>query len=367
METITNIASTAANTASKLIYGEQPKDTEATTDVETKTATNETGGKEPISGEQGKGTATEPYDQGNLATPLATADNKSTFLDYKNNETGGREPISGEQGKGTVSEPFDQGNDDGPQDGSKTQSSGDPKIYTSREDATYVGMPIVPLNPDVATSGTGASTSTPSAIGTSTITDKAGTTDKVWKDTPLDDISRSGAPGAGPSAPAHVTTAVPDSNTSGVGSTVASPDPAIKTTAADSVTAASDTYSSDPTKTTATPGVGDVKDSKVATENTTPARDGTPTWTDTGVPSKVEPSTSTGTGASKGTWMQKTGRILSSADGVAGIAEESHGRKSETGKSPALATSPSNEEKSGKMSHLKEKLKDKLHIGSKDK
>ncbi|KAH9866182.1 hypothetical protein J1614_008747 [Plenodomus biglobosus] len=374
METITNIASTAASTASKLIYGEQPKDTEAKTDLETKTANNETGGKEPLSGEQGKGTAAEPYDQGNLATPLATSDNKSTFLDYKDNETAGKEPISGEQGKGMASEPFDQGKDakathtasdsntdflklnptlDGPQPDSETQSSGDPKIYTSRDDATYTGMPIVPLNPDSATSGTGASTSTPSAIGTSTVTNKAATTDKVWKDTPLDDISRSGAPGAGPTAPAHVTPAVPDSTTSGVGSTVANTDSAIKTTAPDSVTAASSTYGADPTKTAASPGVGDIKDSKGPTENTpaktTPARDGTPAWTDTGVPSKVEPSTSADTAASKG------------------LAEESHGRKSETGKSPALASSPSNEEKSGKMSHLKEKLKDKLHIGHKDK
>lgn len=349
METITNIASTAASTASKLIYGEQPKDTEAKTDVETKTANNETGGKEPLSGEQGKGTAAEPYDQGNLATPLATSDNKSTFLDYKDNEAKATQTASDSNTDFLKLNPTL----DGPQPDSETPSSGDPKIYTSRDDATYTGMPIVPLNPDSATSGTGASTSTPSAIGTSTVTNKAATTDKVWKDTPLDDISRSGAPGAGPTAPAHVTPAVPDSTTSGVGSTVANPDSAIKTTAPDSVTAASSTYSAEPTKTAASPGVGDIKDSKGPTENTpaktTPARDGTPAWTDTGVPSKVEPSTSTDTAASKG------------------LAEESHGRKSETGKSPALASSPSNEEKSGKMSHLKEKLKDKLHIGHKDK
>ncbi|KAI8943086.1 hypothetical protein NX059_001117 [Plenodomus lindquistii] len=392
METISNLASTAVGTASKLIYGEQPQDGDKKTDLETTTATNETGGKEPISGKQGKGTPAEPFDQGNLATPLATTDNKSTFLDYKNSEIGSKEPISGEQGKGTVSEPFDQGNDvkatktestsnedflklnptlDGPAEDSKTHSSGDPKIYTSENDATYTGMPIVPLNPDVATSGPTASTSTPSAIGTSTIMDKAGTTDKVWKDTPLDDISRSGAPGAGPSAPADVTPAVPGSTTSGLGSTAAKPDPAIKNTAPDSVTAASSTYSSDPSKTTAAPGVGDIKDSKAPTGSTatetTPARDGTPAWTDTGVPSKVEPTTSTNTGASKGTWIQKTGQVLNGADGVAGVVEESHGRKSEAGGSSTSAASPSSEEKSGKMSHLKEKLKDKLHIGSKDK
>jgi hypothetical protein len=52
METITNIASTAATTASKLIYGDT-------------TAKNETAGKEPLSGEQGKGTVAEPFDKGN--------------------------------------------------------------------------------------------------------------------------------------------------------------------------------------------------------------------------------------------------------------------------------------------------------------
>lgn len=56
METITNLASTATNAASKLIYGDN---------ATTITKNNETAGKEPISGEQGKGTATEPYDQGN--------------------------------------------------------------------------------------------------------------------------------------------------------------------------------------------------------------------------------------------------------------------------------------------------------------
>jgi hypothetical protein len=59
METITNLASTAATTASKLIYGDNT--TAATTQ-------NETAGKEPISGEQGKGTATEPFDKGNEGT-----------------------------------------------------------------------------------------------------------------------------------------------------------------------------------------------------------------------------------------------------------------------------------------------------------
>jgi hypothetical protein len=67
METITNLANTAATTASKLIYGE-PKAEEAAD----QTKNNETAGKEPISGEQGQGTVTQPFDQGNLGeTPRA--------------------------------------------------------------------------------------------------------------------------------------------------------------------------------------------------------------------------------------------------------------------------------------------------------
>ncbi|RYN25851.1 hypothetical protein AA0115_g7366 [Alternaria tenuissima] len=350
METITNLASTAATTASKLIYGDQPKTEEA---VE-QTKDNETAGKEPISGEQGQGTVTQPYDQGNLATPLAAAD-KGTFLDYQNNETAGKEPVSGELGKGTVTEPFDQGNDSkatekaaektstsdeflkldpttqGPTE-TKTETSTDPKIYSDSKDASYVGMPIVPLNPDVATSNTDAS-STAQSTG---ITDKAGVTDKIWKETPLDDISRSGAPGAGPTATESTT------------ATSTSPDPAIKTTAPDSVTAGSSVYAA---------GAG--TETKTDAEKLSENRD-TPGWASTGVPSdssNFDAATAKQNAASGGSESK-------------GSAGEHVGRKSESGRnseSTDLTSSPSNEEKGGKMSHLKEKMKNKLHIGSKDK
>jgi hypothetical protein len=58
METISNVATAA----SKAIWGEQ-----------TATQQNETGGKEPISGETGKGTPNEPYDQGNSGKLTAFA------------------------------------------------------------------------------------------------------------------------------------------------------------------------------------------------------------------------------------------------------------------------------------------------------
>lgn len=59
-------------------------------------------GEEPPSGIQGKGTANQPYDQGNAPeqTPAETAGTEGT----------GTEPLSGAQGKGTVDEPYDKGN-----------------------------------------------------------------------------------------------------------------------------------------------------------------------------------------------------------------------------------------------------------------
>jgi hypothetical protein len=56
METISNAVSAVTETATKAIWGEQPN--------------NETGGSEPVSGVQGKGTSTEPYDAGNSGTTL---------------------------------------------------------------------------------------------------------------------------------------------------------------------------------------------------------------------------------------------------------------------------------------------------------
>ncbi|RMZ70676.1 glycine-rich cell wall structural 1 [Pyrenophora seminiperda CCB06] len=330
METITNLASNAATTASKLIYGDQTK----TDETVQQTKNNETAGKEPISGEQGMGTADQPFDQGNAATPLATAD-KGTFLDYTGNQTASKEPVSGQVGKGTATEPFDQGNDSkateqasdetsnsndflkldpvtkGPTEtetDTKTESKGEPKIYSDSQDPSYAGMPIVPLT-DAATSNTGA---TSSATTTTAITDKAGVTDKLWKDTPLDDISRSGAPGAGPAGPTDVTPAVPDS-----AATTTSTDATIKTEA----------------------------------EKESDNRD-TPEWTSTGVPSD------------NSNYEAAAARQNAASSGESkGLTEPAVGRKSE---STELASSPSNEEKGSKMSHLKEKMKTKLHIG-KDK
>jgi hypothetical protein len=243
----------------------------------------------------------------------------------------------------------------------KSETSTDPKIYSDNKDPSYVGMPIVPLNPDAATSNTGASSTTQSTA----ITDKAGVTDKLWKETPLDDISRSGAPGAGPTGPSEVTPAAADSTTT----TTTSPDPAIKTTAPDSVTGASNVYETGASTDTKT-------DTKTDVEKAPENRD-TPGWTNTGVPSDssnfdaatAKQNAASG-GESKGLWTRQPGQSQGSTDGVAGLAGEQAVRKSESGRkseSADLTSSPSNEEKGSKMSHLKEKMKNKLHIGSKDK
>ena len=61
METISNVASAA----SKAIWGEN--NPQATTQG------NETHGQEPISGQQGKGTVNEPFDQGNSGKQILQA------------------------------------------------------------------------------------------------------------------------------------------------------------------------------------------------------------------------------------------------------------------------------------------------------
>ncbi|KAF2470233.1 uncharacterized protein BDR25DRAFT_304166 [Lindgomyces ingoldianus] len=68
METISNVASSA----SKMIWGEKNITT---------TQRNDVVGQEPISGKQGKGTAYEPFDQGNLEILTSTATNTSGSSD----------------------------------------------------------------------------------------------------------------------------------------------------------------------------------------------------------------------------------------------------------------------------------------------
>jgi hypothetical protein len=88
---------------------------------------------------------------------------------------------------------------------SNTESFTETKTGGSHE----TGMPIVPLNPDVATMSSGTTnTSSTSHTGN---TEKQGITDSIWKPTALDEIKPSGAPGAGPPAPEY-TPATPETN-----------------------------------------------------------------------------------------------------------------------------------------------------------
>jgi len=155
METITNAASAVVGTASNLIYGQPAKENE--------TPTTATGG-EPVSGEQGKGTATEPFDQGNKETSGNTSYKQDDFLKQD------------------------------PAIGKPTKSFGDNVAGAKGESS----LPIIPLNPDVATS---SSTTT-------------GDSDKAWKPTALDEVKPEGAPGAGPAAPSNVTPATGDVSSS---------------------------------------------------------------------------------------------------------------------------------------------------------
>jgi hypothetical protein len=76
-------------------------------------------------------------------------------------------------------------------------------------------------------------------------------------------------------------------------------------------------------------------------------------------------------------WTHKVGNILNRADGIAGLVGERAGHggpttavdadKHDGKKSSSISPSGGDDdEKSGKMDKLKDKLKTKLHIGSKD-
>jgi len=107
------------------------------------------------------------------------------------NETGGQEPLSGTQGKGTVNEPFDQGNAENPIDTTSATNTAKPAGNTS-----YTDDDFLKLNPVV-----NKATDTSPASGATGITDKAGVSDQIWKPTDIDEVKPSGAPGAGPAAP----------------------------------------------------------------------------------------------------------------------------------------------------------------------
>lgn len=224
-----------------------------------------------------------------------------------------------------------------------------------------VAMPIVPLNPDVATSNTGNS-------------NKTGVTDTVWKPTALDEVKPSGAPGAGPDAPSNVTPAVPE----GFQGTSSSNK---ETAVGDKASSAKDSTAPTGSQETSPAHKGSVAPAIDAITKPTPKEEHSVPDEEANDPhSKMQSKTVRNTESSKpdttgeapGKWTQKAQVLLSKADGVAGLVVESTSHKSESkqstsSKSPETSSSNNGEEKDGKMSHLKEKIKTKLHIGNKDK
>ncbi|KAI9370801.1 hypothetical protein BJX61DRAFT_514077 [Aspergillus egyptiacus] len=93
-------------------------------------------GEEPISGVQGKGTATDPYDAGNREEQVLQ-----------------NEPLSGAQGKGTVTDPYDAGNraeQRAPKTTHNPTVTADPLSSTyERDNAALATSSLGPLNPTV--------------------------------------------------------------------------------------------------------------------------------------------------------------------------------------------------------------------------
>ncbi len=85
-------------------------------------------GEEPLSGAQGKGTVSEPYDQGNKQEP--------TPAETSGKEGTGTEPISGVQGKGTVDEPYDKGNVSGALGRQDDQNTHEPEADDTQQTGT---------------------------------------------------------------------------------------------------------------------------------------------------------------------------------------------------------------------------------------
>lgn len=257
---------------------------------------------------------------------------------------------------------------------------------------------------DATTSTTTGSSSTATGI-----TDKAGVTDKVWKPTDVDAVNPSVTDPA----------VAPETGVGAVGSTGS---PATgKDTLWRGVDAYKDTSSTGPTSTgstltgseptrvtsgestTGTPkgaidpepknySLGDLtsgKDTppKPVGENTSSANTisdsaskphdsatSPPDLSNTSPGDKPDYTADTHQPShSGGTWTHKVGAVLNKADGVAGLVGERSGHGGPASSNPerenhssSISPSGDDDEKSGKMDKLKDKLKTKLHIGSKD-
>ncbi|KAJ4366681.1 hypothetical protein N0V95_000008 [Ascochyta clinopodiicola] len=359
METISNIVNTATTTVSNAIYGAPSEET---------TKHNETAGQEPVSGQTGKGTVNDPYDQGNSESALDKNTTSTTGT--------GIEPSREIEPSGSIQKPEDL-----------------IKAYNNEAgDVTTTSI----------TTGSGST-----ATG---ITDKAGVTDKLWKPSDVDAVKPSVAdPTAAPETGVglHGST---DSSATGKDTLWRGVD-AYKDTSTGPTSTGSTITGSEPTHGASgestrggpkgavdaepkTYSIGDLTSGKetppksVGDDTTSSANPASHTTSKTGDAAVSPPDLSTTSPGSKpdysadthqpshssGMWTHKVGDVLNKADGVAGLVGGHGGPES---KQPAAAAperhsssiSPSggdDDEKSGKLSGLKDKLKNKLHIGHKD-
>ncbi|KAF3009882.1 hypothetical protein E8E13_010765 [Curvularia kusanoi] len=341
METISNIASTATSTVSNLIYGNQ--------DAATKT--NETAGKEPVSGQTGKGTVDDPYDQGNSESALDknTTTTTGTGLDT---------PTKVVEPTGSI-----QNSDD----------------------------LIKAYNQEAGASSTSATTATG-------VTDKAGVTEKVWKPTDVDAVTPSvtdptaapetGVGAHGSSAGGKDTLwrgvdAYKDTSSSGTttgptstGSTITGSEPTRFTSGESTTSGPKGDVDAEPKNYS----VGDLTTGKetppkpVGDSTTTSANTASQSDSKTGESAISPPDLSTTSPGDKPDYSADThqpsphsGGLVGERAGHGGPTTAVDADKHDGKKSSSISPSGGDDdEKSGKMDKLKDKLKTKLHIGSKD-
>jgi hypothetical protein len=95
----------ASKSAMAAIFGPDHKYNKASEGTSDTVASGSGTRQEPPSGVQGKGTAEEPYDQGNAPEQIGSKSSTAAT-----NGAVGEEPVSGVKGKGTADQPYDQGN-----------------------------------------------------------------------------------------------------------------------------------------------------------------------------------------------------------------------------------------------------------------
>jgi len=268
------------------------------------------------------------------------------------NETGGKEPLSGTQGKGTANEPFDQGNAENPVDTSSTTNTAKPATGNT----SYSGDDFLKLDPVINKPTTDTTTTT----GTTGSTDKAGASEQVWKPTDIDEVKPSGAPGAGPEAPDYKV-ATPDLSSK---TTETPADTTTKSADTPSETKKTDTTETTHTDAKAQPPVGGPIQ-EVLEKGTAANTEHTVDESEVEDPhSKMSDKTHRATTANK---TGESGEVETHAAEKTTTHTSESSKPSESSKA-AGPSSPGGDEKSEKkMDKLKDKLKNKLHIGSKDK